>query len=149
MWMYVPEGVSNFLVYYQCGARMDDGNGNLAHGTTCYAPVCEINPDMYNKWTYLEYNLVTPPSGSSNGGMQNAPFGIQQGGGILWISFQTGTGKGDRSASRIYIDNYQVVYGANTDDITNPVINSVGILGGEEIADGKTCLLYTSPSPRD
>lgn len=140
MWMYVPEGVSNFLVYYQCGARMDDGNGNLAHGTTCYAPVCEINPDMYNKWTYLEYNLVTPPTGSSNGGMQNAPFGIQQGGGILWISFQTGTGKGDRSASRIYIDNYQVVYGANTDDITNPVINSVGILGGEEIADGKTVL---------
>lgn len=140
MWMYVPEGISNFMVYYQCGRLMKDDAGNVVNGSSAYAPVCEINPDMYNKWTYLEFNLVDPPAGSSGGGLQNAPFGIQHGGGIIWISFQTGNHKGDRSASRIYIDNYQVVYGANTDDITNPVINSVGILGGDEIADGKTVL---------
>ncbi len=133
-WVYIPEGTANFALYLNCANQCDDPeNGyNLA-----YAAVTGSNGIDWTGWKYVEFDLTN--ASNAGAGPANAPFGFYQGCGVFWISYQPGGPKGDKTASTIYLDNIQLVYGANTDDTTNPLINSIRT-DKEEIEDGKTVL---------
>ncbi len=133
-WIYIPEGTANFVLYLNCANQCDDPeNGyNLA-----YAAVTGSNGIDWTGWKYVEFDLTN--SSNAGSGPQNAPFGFYQGCGVFWISYQPGGPHGDKTASTIYLDNIQLVYGANTDDIDNPVISSVRT-DTAEIEDGVTVL---------
>lgn len=141
-WVYVPEGTSNFVLYLNCG------NKDLESGTFCFMPVTKaINPETgeevlsginWTGWKYVEFDLSNT-SLAQKAGSANAPFGFYQGCGVFWISFQEGNGYGNRTASRIYLDNIQLIYGANVDDTVNPEILSMHTLG-TSIKDGETVL---------
>lgn len=136
-WIYVPEGTSNFVLYLNCSNK----NGNLS-----YMPVTRmIDPNTgdevytgidWTGWKYVEFDLMNTKL-AAGAGSANAPFGFYQGCGVFWISFQSGKGYGDRTASKIYLDNIQLIYGANVDDTVNPEILSMYSLN-TKIEDGKT-----------
>ena len=125
-WIYVPEGTSNFVLYLNCCNK----NESLA-----YATVTGSNGIDWTGWKYVEFDLNNEKNAGS--GSANAPFGFYQGCGVFWISFQPGGPKGDKTASKIYLDNIQLIYGANVDDTVNPEILSMYSLN-TKIEDGKT-----------
>ncbi|MCM1485185.1 MAG: phosphodiester glycosidase family protein, partial [Faecalibacterium sp.] len=131
-WVYVPEGTSDFMLYLNCCNK----NEGLA-----YQPVTTkegITKDWYDRWTYVEFDLNDTVT-AQGAGPANAPFGFYQGCGVFWISYQAGGPRGDKTASKVYLDNIQLVYGANTDDIDNPLIDSIGTME-DQITDNETVL---------
>lgn len=128
-WIYVPEGTANFTVYLNCNNKF----GGLA-----YAVVTGPNGIDWTGWKYVEFDLTNPKNSGS--GRDNAPFGYAQGGGVFWISYQPGSSEssGDMTASRIYLDNIQLIYGANVDDTVNPEILSMHSIGTQIEKDGST-----------
>ena len=151
-WIYVPEGTANFVLYLNCANQCDDPeNGfNLAYG----AVTGSVGID-WTGWKYVTFDLTN--ASNAGAGNQNAPFGFYQGCGVFWISYQPGGPKGDKTASKIYLDNIQLIYGADTDDTVNPLVKSMKVGGnlGAEIVDGETVLdsnintLYASFSDDD
>ncbi len=129
-WVYVPEGTANFHLYLNCANKNED---------PAYGCVTGTQGIDWTGWKYVEFNLND--TGNENAGPAFAPFGFYQGCGVFWISYQANGSdpRGDRTASTIYLDNIQLVYGANTDDIDNPVISSVRT-DTTEITDGETVL---------
>ena len=127
-WIYVPEGMSSTLVLY---LQVANKNGSTVYGTV------GTTVD-WKGWKYVELKLTDPTAGN-NTGPSNAPFGTYQGNGILWISYQPGKYGAMTSASSIYIDNMQLVYGANVNDVDNPVITSIKT-DTTEIVDDETVL---------
>ncbi|MBQ6118839.1 MAG: metallophosphoesterase, partial [Clostridia bacterium] len=84
----------------------------------------------------------TTVQGTSNIGAANAPFGLYQGCGIFWVSYQPASG-GAKGASTVYVDNIQLIYGSNTDDTLNPVVHSIAYntnAGPEEFVNNETVL---------
>ena len=141
-WIYVPEGTSNFAIYLNCSDR----NKSLTYApvTKTYDPVSDswsLSGINWTGWRYVEISLVNAPLGT-NAKSDNAPFGFYQGCGVFWISFQpqpkTGVPLGDRTASTIYLDNIQLIYGANVDDTVNPEILSMHSIGTQIEKDGST-----------
>ena len=135
-WIWLPEGLQGVHLYLNCANQADDPeNGfNLA-----YAEVGDITQ---TGWQYVEMDFTDPGAGSGLG-PANAPYGYYQGCGVFWLSFQRGGGASTATAGTIYIDNIQLVYGANTDDLDRPVINSIGTYGTAndvEIVDNETVL---------
>ncbi len=136
-WIYVPEGTSNFVLYLNCCNK----DGGLS-----YMPVTRyVDPETgkqvytginWTGWKYVEFDLMDTQL-ASNAGSANAPFGFYQGCGVFWISFQPGKGYGDRTASKVYLDNIQLIYGANVDDTKNPEIVSMHSIN-KQIEDGVT-----------
>ena len=124
-WVYIPEGTADFVLYLNCSNK----DWGLA-----YQSIGDCN---WTGWKYCEFDLTNPSNAGA--GPARAPFGFYQGCGVFWISYQTGGQKGDRTASTIYLDNIQLVYGANTDDIDNPIISSVRT-DQSEIVDDETVL---------
>lgn len=121
VWVYVPKGTADFVLYPQCTGDMDGAQGNLYQGFVI----------DWTGWKYIEMPLNPA----------KAPYGFYQSTGMFWISFQTNGGGdamlGDRTASKIYLDNWQLVYGANTADTDNPVVTSIKA-DINEIEDGVT-----------
>ncbi|MBR5411049.1 MAG: phosphodiester glycosidase family protein [Clostridia bacterium] len=118
-WVYCPEGMANFALYL-----------NLCNkdGSITYAPVSTMNGSVAENWVgwkYVEIDLTTPVTGSTNISPTSYPYGFYQGCGIFWVSFQPGIPNGTRSASTVYIDNIQLIYSSNTDDTKNPEITSI------------------------
>ena len=135
-WVYLPEGMEGVHLYLNCANQANDPvNGfNLA-----YAEVGDITK---TGWQYVEMDFTDPNAGSGLG-PANAPYGYYQGCGVFWVSFQRGAGLSTATSGTIYIDNIQLVYGANTDDINNPEITSIGTYGTAndiEIVDNETVL---------
>lgn len=127
-WIYIPEGLTSALVLY---LQVANKNGATSYGT--------VGTTLdWTGWKYVELDLTDATAGS-NLGPQNAPYGTYQGNGILWISYQPGKYGAMTAASSIYIDNMQLVYGANTDDIDNPLISSIRT-DTAEIENGVTVL---------
>lgn len=126
-WIYVPEGAGDLFMYLQCA--------NKGYSTV-YQTVGETID--WTGWKYVELDLTGATAGSNNT-PDNAPFGTYQGNGIFWISYQPGKNGTDLTSSYVYIDNIQLVYGANTDDITNPVVNTIRT-DDTDIVDGETVL---------
>ena len=129
-WVYVPEGTANFILALECSNK--DGNST-------YTWVPDDNGMTWTGWRYVEMSLTDENIAVSGGGSANAPYGITQGRGILWISYWQAGPKGDLTANHIYVDNFQVIYGANTADIDNPEVTSIRTDAGE-IVDGETVL---------
>ena len=127
-WIYIPEGIDSALQIY-----LQVANKNFS---TAYGTVGATN--QWTGWKYVELDLTDSNAGS-NLGSQNAPFGQYQGNGIMWISYQPGKYGALSAAASIYVDNMQLIYGANTDDTENPLVNSINV-DGKEIEDGKTVL---------
>ena len=127
-WVYIPEGTANFVLYLNCS--------NKSNGLA-YATVTGENGIDWTGWKYVEFDLTNAKNAGS--GRDNAPFGFYQGCGVFWISYQSGGPRGDKTASKIYLDNIQLIYGANVDDTVNPEILSMHTLGNS-IEDGKTVL---------
>ena len=137
-WIYVPEGTSNFVLYLNCSNK--DGSLSYMPVTRMYDP--EAGKQVYTGidwtgWKYVEFDLMDTQL-ASGAGSANAPFGFYQGCGVFWISFQPGKGYGDRTASRVYLDNIQLIYGANVDDTKNPEILSMHSIGEQIEKDGST-----------
>ncbi|MBQ6420092.1 MAG: phosphodiester glycosidase family protein [Clostridia bacterium] len=139
-WVYVPEGLPNFCLYLNCSQKDE---------TYSYAPVSEQNADGSTNqnwvgWKYVEMDLYdnTKPN-IVNIGANHAPFGLYQGCGIFWVSFQPGKGFGEKAAGTVYVDNIQLIYGSNTDDTKNPVVSSIRYDTNdapEEIVNNQTVL---------
>lgn len=140
MWVYVPEGTPNFWLRI----RLLDGNNNIL--TLDFTAQKEgIN---WFGWKYVECDLSQKQGPfkllagetirlmhtySAYDGMGDYLAGTVTTAGI-------GTGnpvKLDRSTCKgsVYIDNLQFVYGANVDDIDNPVVDSIKV-NNTELADG-------------
>ncbi len=136
-WVYVPEGMANFCMYL-----------NLCNkdGGITYAPISTMNGSAAENWVgwkYVEIDLSTPVSGSSNISPTSYPYGFYQGCGVFWVSFQPGIPNGTRSASTVYIDNIQLIYSSNTDDTKNPEVTSITYdtpAAPEEFVNNKTVL---------
>lgn len=147
MWLYAPEGTPNLWVRM----RFRDGNGSVQ--TVNFTPNLEkvsensdgtitgIGGINWTGWMYLEADLSNFV----------APFSFFAGETIRLMILNnssghytyTGPAEGTHSngtplstykylpqADRkgvVYIDNVQFVYGANTDDTHNPVINSIKV----------------------
>ncbi len=129
-WVYVPEGTADFILALECSNK---------NGASTYSWVPDDQGMTWSGWKYIEMSLTDENPAVSGGGSANAPYGITQGRGLLWISYWPGAGKGDLTANHIYVDNFQLVYGANTDDILNPEITSIRT-DAAEIQDGVTVL---------
>ncbi|MBR3552821.1 MAG: phosphodiester glycosidase family protein [Clostridia bacterium] len=118
-WVYCPEGMSNFCLYLNLC--------NKDNGIT-YAPISIMNGSTATNWVgwrYVEIDLSTPVSGSTNISPTSYPYGFYQGCGVFWLSFQPGVPNGTRSASTVYLDNIQLIYSSNTDDTKNPEVTSI------------------------
>ncbi|MCD7774202.1 MAG: phosphodiester glycosidase family protein [Clostridiales bacterium] len=145
-WMYCPEGTPNFWVRM----RLRDGNGtvqtvNFNESGTSAA----LGGIDWTGWKYLEADLtglqgpfsfnagetirIMWVPGSSNGFYSYA--GVDESGNKIFNSVAHADCKG-----YIYIDNVQFVYGSNTDDVNNPVIDTieVGDLNSETVNIGSS-----------
>lgn len=147
MWLYAPEGTPNLWVRM----RFRDGNGSVqtVNFTENYAQFADTGNNTYTGigginwtgWKYLEAdlsNFVAPFSffagetirlmilnNSSGHYTYTGPAEGTNAAGVPLSSYKY-LPQADRKGT-VYIDNVQFVYGANTDDVNNPVINSIKV----------------------
>ncbi len=148
VWVYAPEGTSNYRLYLNCarGMTVEAIEKGIAHTAQSYQCVTDKEPGVlginWTGWKYLEFDLtgVETSTSDSNIGPAYAPFGLNPGAGIFWISYQPAH-MGQPTADTIYIDDITLIYGANTSDTMNPTVNYVGDMTSE-IVDGET--VFTS-----
>ena len=139
VWVYAPEGVGikwnggeshsglwlRAYAFDKDGSRMEldytietkDSNANTT----------DNQPGIYwEGWKYCEAKLDTA----------RAPFTLQKGM-TFRLMFVYGTHMVEPRVGAIYLDNFQFVYGTNTDDIDNPQVDSI-TLNNQELVDGGT-----------
>lgn len=146
MWVYAPEGTANlWLRIYVL-----DGNNSLC--PLNFTEEARISEDKmggidWTGWKYVEAELKDLKTGNPLSG----PFKLVEGQTVR-LMYVPGTKMGfykmgadgqmelvpqaQRKGS-LYIDNLQFVYGANNDDVDNPVIDSI-TANDVEITDGMT-----------
>ncbi len=134
VWVYAPEGVGiewegdGTQAGFWLRGYVKDGNGTQMPYDFTLEPKAvtgDQQPGIYwEGWMYLEADLT---------GM-TGPFSIQQGM-TFRLMFVNGTMMGTRTAGSIYFDNLQFVYGANVDDVDNPVVKTV-TANGTELTNG-------------
>ena len=146
-WVYAPEGTTAYHLYLQCSGNTDVANNS---GVTSYQQLTSPEAMGTDKagiswtgWRYLEFDLtgLKDYSGKLNVGGSYEPYGMYQSNGVFWISYQPSNMGENVTADTIYVDDITLIYGANTSDTHNPVINYVGDFA-EQIVDGET--VYTS-----
>lgn len=132
VWVYIPEGTPNFWFRSYIYGLNEDGTtapGNVAWGEPAY--VCNFNEqgeDPYNEgWHYFEAKFDDFKAPAYTYVLKSQTFRI------MYVN-----GSGSNSAGFIYLDNFQFVYGANTDDLKAPIIDSVMIGGDTVLIDGMT-----------
>ena len=141
VWVYAPEGVGvkwegdgTTAGLWLRGYVTDGNGGNQAYDFTFEPKVFGSDkstwPDEYpgvwwEGWRYLEADLTK----------FTGPFTIKAGM-TFRLMYVYGTKMmGTKTAGSIYFDNMQFVYGANVDDVDNPVISSVTV-DKEPLKDG-------------
>lgn len=146
MWVYAPEGTGNLWLRIY----VMDKKGNLCPlNFTEEARISEgkMGGIDWTGWKYVEAELKDLKTGEPLSG----PFKLVEGQTVR-LMYVSGTKMGfykkgsngemelipqaQRKGS-IYIDNLQFVYGANNDDVDNPVIDSI-TANDVEITDGMT-----------
>lgn len=140
VWVYAPKGTG--IVYEGPGSQAgfwfkayvkDGANMTREANFTLEPKVCVDDKGNWNKvqpgvywegWMYCEADLreFAPP--------YNIPAGQ-----TFRLMYVAGINMGTKSAGSIYLDNFQFVYGANMDDIDNPLIDSVKA-NNVELEDG-------------
>ncbi len=130
VWIYAPAGMANFWLRGYFSGTMEDGSqapGN-AWGNNYVVDFTESTAgSMEEGWHYIEadFSSFSTPAYTYYLGTQT-----------FRIMYTTTTGAA--TTGFIYLDNFQFVYGANTDDLNAPEINNIKLNGinGEEISDG-------------
>ncbi len=148
VWVYAPEGTSNYHLYLNCasGMTVEAIEKGIAHTQQSYQRITEETSSAvginWTGWKYMEFDLtgLKGNAGTSNVGSNYAPFGFNPGAGVFWISYQPKS-MGHPSADTIYIDDITLIYGANTSDTTNPTVDYIGDMTAA-IVDGET--VFTS-----
>ena len=142
VWVYAPEGVgitwegdgTNSGLWLRAYALNKDGNKVELDYT--FETKSVINPDheaygqqpgiYWEGWKYCEAKLKA----------SDAPFSLMKGM-TFRLMFVAGTKMVEPRVGSIYLDNFQFVYGTNTDDIDNPQVDSI-TFNNEELPDGGT-----------
>ena len=141
MWVYSPEGGRNFWLRI----RLLDGMDNIL--TLDFTKQKEgIN---WTGWKYVECDLTTHQGPFKLMGGETIrlmhTYGAYDGMGNYLAGTVTTAGPDENSVflgqstcvGSVYVDNLQFVYGANIDDIDNPVIDSMSI-NNEPLVSGET-----------
>ena len=126
VWVYAPEGVGiewegdGTQAGFWLRGYVKDGSGVQMPFDFTLEPKAvtgDQQPGIYwEGWKYLEADLTK----------LNGPFTIQAGM-TFRLMYVTNTIMGTRSAGSLYFDNLQFVYGANVDDVDNPVIQNIRV----------------------
>ena len=138
VWVYAPEGVgitwkgegTNSGLWLRAYAYSKDGTVEQLNYTIepkDDANTTDNQPGIYwEGWKYCEAKLDTA----------RAPFALQKGM-TFRLMFVNGTKMVEPRVGSIYLDNFQFVYGTNTDDIDNPQVDSI-TFNNEDLPDGGT-----------
>ena len=138
VWVYAPEGVgitwkgegTNSGLWLRAYAYSKDGTVEQLNYTIepkDDANTTDNQPGIYwEGWKYCEAKLDRA----------RAPFALQKGM-TFRLMFVNGTKMVEPRVGSIYLDNFQFVYGTNTDDIDNPQVDSI-TFNNEELPDGGT-----------
>ena len=139
VWVYAPEGVgikwnggeSHSGLWLRAYALDKDGSKMELDYTIetkdSNANTTDNQPGIYwEGWKYCEAKLDKA----------RAPFTLQEGM-TFRLMFVYGTYMVEPRVGAIYLDNFQFVYGTNTDDIDNPQVDSI-TLNNQELVDGGT-----------
>ena len=131
VWIYADKGSYGFVPYADIQAWVEDKgkyktfNFQLHHDDGEIMPSGEQNKSYIDwvgwKYCYADLSSIAQYASSEH------PLAILPGTGLFWFSYQPGSGRGGRYAGTIYYDNYRFVYGADLDDLDNPVIDSASI----------------------
>ena len=142
VWVYAPEGVgiewkgegSNSGLWLRAFALNKDGNKVELDYTFEPKSVVEPSHPAYGQqpgiywegWKYCEAKLKA----------SDAPFSLMKSM-TFRLMFVSGIKMVEPRVGSIYLDNFQFVYGTNTDDIDNPQVDSI-TFNNEELMDGGT-----------
>lgn len=142
VWVYAPEGVgiewkgegSNSGLWLRAYALNKDGNKVELDYTFEPKSVVEPSHPAYGQqpgiywegWKYCEAKLKA----------SDAPFSLMKSM-TFRLMFVSGIKMVEPRVGSIYLDNFQFVYGTNTDDIDNPQVDSI-TFNNEEVMDGGT-----------
>ena len=136
VWVYAPEGVgikwngngTNSGLWLRAYAlNKDGGTVELNYTLEPKDATLENQPGIYwEGWKYCEATLKT----------SDAPFTLLKSQ-TFRLMFVAGTQMVEPRVGAIYFDNFQFVYGTNTDDIDNPQVDSI-TLNNQELPDGGT-----------
>ena len=136
MWVYAPEGTPNFWLRI----RVKNGSGGVSN--LDFTPAGKNGGINWNGWKYVEASLEG----------QQGPFKLMAGETIRVMYVPPSSGYYTKGATNedgtselvevpkseckgsIYVDNLQFVYGANVDDIDNPIVDSI-TANDQEISD--------------
>ena len=142
VWVYAPEGVgiewkgegSNSGLWLRAYALNKDGNKVELDYT--FEPKSVVEPThpgygqqpgiYWEGWKYCEAKLKA----------SDAPFSLMKSM-TFRLMFVSGIKMVEPRVGSIYLDNFQFVYGTNTDDIDNPQVDSI-TFNNEELMDGGT-----------
>lgn len=138
VWVYAPEGVGVEYDGKTAGFWLRgyayDKNGTLVTADFTLqtkdekVTSGESEPGIYWRgWKYLEADITTKWTGPYKT-FPNQTFRLM---------YVPGINMGSKTAGSIYLDNFQFVYGTNTDDIDNPQVDSI-TFNNEELMDGGT-----------
>lgn len=139
VWVYAPEGVgieyegegSQAGFWLRGYVRSKDGDA-MPYDFTLEPKHPDVNygqgdaqPGIYwEGWKYVEADLSS----------LQPPYSIIPGM-TFRLMYVSGTNMGTKTANAIYFDNFQFVYGTNTDDVDEPFVSSI-MLNGTELEDG-------------
>ena len=136
VWVYAPEGVgikwngngTNSGLWLRAYAlNKDGGTVELNYTLEPKDATLENQPGIYwEGWKYCEATLKE----------SDAPFTLLKSQ-TFRLMFVAGTQMVEPRVGAIYFDNFQFVYGTNTDDIDNPQVDSI-TFNNEELPDGGT-----------
>ena len=142
VWVYAPEGVgfewkgdgTNSGLWLRAYAW--DKNGSKVELDYTFEPKSVNDPSKpgygqqpgiyWEGWKYCEAKLDAA----------KAPFSLQSGM-TFRLMFVNGIKMVEPRVGAIYLDNFQFVYGTNTDDIEDPQVDSI-TLNNQELVDGGT-----------
>ena len=138
VWVYAPEGVGveydgKTAGFWLRGYAYDKNGTLVAADFTLQTKdekvtSGESEPGIYWRgWKYLEADITTKWTGPYKT-FPNQTFRLM---------YVPGINMGSKTAGSIYLDNFQFVYGTNTDDIDNPQVDSI-TFNNEELMDGGT-----------
>ena len=137
VWVYAPEGVGveydgTTAGFWLRGYAYDVNGKKVTADFTLQTKDSRVvsgerEPGIYwSGWKYLEADITNFPGPYKT--FPNQTFRLM---------YVPGIHMGSQTAGCIYLDNFQFVYGTNTDDIDNPQVDSI-TFNNEELPDGGT-----------
>ena len=122
VWVYADEKSYGFCLYADVmawnGSDYSAKNFPLKHVGTSGE---EINWIDWTGWMYCYADTSSLAAYYS----EEHPLALIPGYGMLWLSYQPGSGRAGKYAGTLYFDNLRFVYGTDLDDLDNPVISGI------------------------